>query len=271
MNDSSNTASAGTFGAFLDMLHGENSVSGIKPKGVVPALPTRKNAAAMTVIEENEERKAYDRAALSYSAPFLIDKLLKTGMFNTAEEAEDNFTELKKYLIIVASNRKRVWSIYSVRIDSVWHEFILFTEAYAEYCKTYFGTYIHHSPSNAPQTDGSSPKPIESWNNFCAEYVQMFGSAPPDIWNDAYGLTGSHRVINESTELMIRRAGNEIELIGAHQKPVLAVNDLAYDALDFICRTRSFYVRELPGDLSASEKVGLIAVLVKSNVLRLAS
>jgi hypothetical protein len=35
--------------------------------------------------------------------------------------------------------------------------------------------------------------------------------------------------------------------------------------------TRSFYVRELPGDLSANEKIGLVAVLIKSNLLRLAS
>jgi hypothetical protein len=277
MEDSSDASSdatdnAGTFGMLLDMLHGNNSISTIRPKGVVSAPSTRKNAAAMTVLEQNAGSKAYDGAALSFSAPFLIDKLLKTGLFSTAEEAEATFTELKKYLIIVSSNRKKVWSIYSVRIDSVWHEFILFTEAYAEYCKNYFGFYIHHSPSNAPQIDGLSPKPIESWDRFCAEYVQMFGSSPPSLWNDAQGLTQSHRVINEATnELMVRRVGPEVELIGPRQCPILTVNDLAYDAMEFICHTRSFYVRELPGDLSDSEKIGLVTVLMRSNLLRLAS
>lgn len=264
---------AGTFGVFLDMLHGNNSISGVRPKGIGPAPSTRKNAAAMTVLEQNAGSGAYDGNALSFPAPFLIDKLLKTGIFSTAAEAEANFTELKKYLIIVSSNRKRVWSIYSVRIDSVWHEFILFTEAYAEYCKNHFGLYIHHSPSNAPQAEGSTPKPIESWDSFCAEYVRLFGSSPPsDVWNDAHGLTQSHRVVNEAaTELMVRRVGNEVELIGPRQTPILAVNDLACDAMEFICRTRSFYVRELPGDLSADEKIGLVTVLMKSNLLRLAS
>lgn len=277
MENSSNASSdaidnAGRFGMLLDMLHGNNSVSTIRPKGVVPAPSTRKNAAAMRELEQDAGSKAYDSNALSFSAPFLIDKLLKAGLFSTAEEAEANFTELKKYLIIVSSNRKKVWSIYSVRIDSVWHEFILFTEAYAEYCKNYFGFYIHHSPSNAPQIDGLAPKPIESWDRFCAEYIQMFGSSPPNIWNDAHGLTQSHRLINEAANsLTVRRVGDEVELIGPRQSPILAVNDLAYDAMEFICHTRSFYVRELPGGLSASEKIGLVTALMRSSLLRLAS
>jgi hypothetical protein len=29
-------------------------------------------------------------------------------------------------------------------IDEMWHEFILFTREYTEFCETYFGRYLHH-------------------------------------------------------------------------------------------------------------------------------
>jgi hypothetical protein len=29
----------------------------------------------------------------------------------------------------------------------MWHEFILFTEDYSEFCQTFFGRYIHHLPN----------------------------------------------------------------------------------------------------------------------------
>ncbi|MES2014667.1 MAG: hypothetical protein V4437_02530 [Patescibacteria group bacterium] len=31
-------------------------------------------------------------------------------------------------------------------VDEVWHEFILHTELYREFCKTHFGTFIDHRP-----------------------------------------------------------------------------------------------------------------------------
>jgi len=39
-------------------------------------------------------------------------------------------------------------------IDEMWHEFILFTEDYTNFCDKYFGNYMHHLPNifdNQPQ------------------------------------------------------------------------------------------------------------------------
>jgi len=51
---------------------------------------------------------------------------------------------------------------------------------------------------------------------------------------------------------------------------VLAVNELACEALTFIAQNAAFYVRELPGDLTADERIGIITPLIRFNVLRLA-
>ena len=35
------------------------------------------------------------------------------------------------------------------KIDVVWHHFILFTAAYADFCDKFFGKFIHHIPAEA--------------------------------------------------------------------------------------------------------------------------
>lgn len=36
-------------------------------------------------------------------------------------------------------------------IDLMWHQFILFTKDYSEFCKTYLGQFIHHDPLTTSQ------------------------------------------------------------------------------------------------------------------------
>lgn len=40
-------------------------------------------------------------------------------------------------------------------VDEAWHEFILFTKDYAEFCKKALGKFLHHTPSSA-MSDGTS-------------------------------------------------------------------------------------------------------------------
>ena len=39
-----------------------------------------------------------------------------------------------------------------VVIDEMWHNFILFTKDYCEFCENIFGKYLHHSPSTAAES-----------------------------------------------------------------------------------------------------------------------
>lgn len=36
---------------------------------------------------------------------------------------------------------------YMREIDEMWHEFILFTKDYTDFCEKYFGDYMHHLPN----------------------------------------------------------------------------------------------------------------------------
>jgi hypothetical protein len=39
-------------------------------------------------------------------------------------------------------------------IDQYWHNFILWTQAYSDFCSTNFGRYVHHSPGHLKINEG---------------------------------------------------------------------------------------------------------------------
>ena len=209
-------------------------------------------------------------AALDYQAPFLIEKLVKDHIVDTPEEAEALFAEVKRYLVIAALDSDKSWHMYSLRIDECWHQFILFTKQYVEFCKLYFGRYVPHAPSNSPQSE-VQPKARTTFREFNARYQELFQSPLPEIWVDARNVTLTRRVLNDQKgRLKLRTDGNMIEILSKDDEPVVAVNDLAEQALSFIGQTGAFYVREIPG-LDDEEKVALAAMLVECRMLRLAS
>jgi len=94
-------------------------------------------------------KPAYE-PVLCFEAPYLIEKLVKDRIVDTAEEAEALFAEAKKFLILSHSDTDVSWGMYSARVDETWHQFVLFTSQYVDFCHRYFGEYLHHNPSNAP-------------------------------------------------------------------------------------------------------------------------
>ncbi len=208
--------------------------------------------------------------ALTYEAPFLIEKLLKDHIVDTAEEGQALFAEVKKYFVLIRSDETTLWDMYSLRIDEVWHQFILFTQEYFKYCHRFFGGYIPHSPSNAPQSATlEGEKAPASFKNFQARYADLFGLPLPDTWYDERSITAHRRVLNHLVgRLTLQDANGMVDLMNERGEALLSVNELARAALTFITQTGAFYVRELPGDLTDEEKIALIATLVEYGVCR---
>jgi hypothetical protein len=210
--------------------------------------------------------------SLDYQAPFLIEKLVKDRIVETPEEADALFTEVKRYIVICALDNTKSWHMYSLRIDECWHQFILFTRQYVDFCRDYFGRYIPHSPSNAPEVKTVKPVAKTTFEDFTRRYEELFGAPPSDIWYDARNVTVRRRILNDRAGLLsVREDEGTVELLNPRGDLLLGVNELARDAMEFIAQTGAFYVRELPGDLEDDEKVALIAALVELKLLRLAS
>ena len=162
--------------------------------------------------------------------------------------------------------------MYSLRIDEVWHQFILFTRQYMEFCHRFFGRYIPHNPSNAPKVE--SPRPVQktTFEQFQARYFELFGEPLPDVWYDETTVTLDRRLFSRwAGPLTVRADDDMVELLNTSGDTLFAVNDVARPALEFIAATGAFYVRELAGDLTDEEKLALAAALVESKVLRSAS
>jgi hypothetical protein len=207
--------------------------------------------------------------ALAYEAPFLIEKLLKERIIQTTEEAEALFLEVKKYIVLGQSDPTRIWEMHSLRVDEIWHQFILFTAQYLDFCQRFFGRYIHHSPSNAPETKNEIAVPVASFAMFRERYQELFGSSLPDIWYDEKSVTTERRVLNERAGLLnLRHEGEMIDLVTPGGDVLVTVNEFGRDALAFVAQTGAFYVRELPGELTDDEKITLIATLVEYRILR---
>lgn len=206
--------------------------------------------------------------ALDYDAPFLIEKLLKDRIVESTEEGKAIFEEVKKYIILTSSDDVN-WQMYSLRVDEVWHQFILFTDEYIDFCERFFGGYVGHRPSNAPRSETTEPAVPSSFSGFKSRYEEVFGAPLPDTWFDEKSVTTRRRVFNDSVgKWSVRDAFGMADLLDMNGQVVLSVDDLARNALVFVAQTGVFYVRELPGDLADDEKVALIATLVERKLLR---
>ena len=70
--------------------------------------------------------------ALAFTAPCVIDRLVADRVTDTPAEAEQLFTEAKRYLVLCAATPEMSFGMHSAMVDAAWHTFILFT---AEYCR----------------------------------------------------------------------------------------------------------------------------------------
>jgi hypothetical protein len=87
---------------------------------------------------------------LLYENPPLIARLCrKEGM--SESEAKTAFADTLKFLYLCGTSEENF--VPTAKIDAVWHHFILFTAAYADFCLTFFGKFIHHIPAEA-QSEG---------------------------------------------------------------------------------------------------------------------
>jgi hypothetical protein len=213
-------------------------------------------------------------ASLSFEAPYLIEKLVNDHVCDNEDEARALFREVKRYLFLNRADQSKLWEIHSLRVDEVWHQFILFTRQYADFCTQYYGAYSPHSPSNAPVSakNSASQKQVATFKEFHAYYEKVFGEPLPDHWYDERNVCLHSRVLDARIgKLLLKEEGGKVELVDGARGVVFAVNSLAAQAISFIADTGAFYVRELPGDLDDDEKVALVATLVEHKMLRLAS
>lgn len=87
------------------------------------------------------------------------------------KEAGDLFHETKKFLYL--SQLPTVFIPDDLLIiDEMWHNFILFTPQYHEFCKEHFQTYFHHLPASKKEKEERERKRIASPVKAKEEYLE---------------------------------------------------------------------------------------------------
>ncbi|MBV1858533.1 MAG: hypothetical protein KUG77_08985 [Nannocystaceae bacterium] len=111
------------------------------------------------------------------SQPILLDKI------GAACEAEVpmvavGLTEVLRFINLTAYARQSLTP--SPRVDLAWHEFILCTRPYVEFCDRWFGRMIHHDPG------GSDQRNRDRFKQTMQLYNQFFGPPDPQWWGQPH-------------------------------------------------------------------------------------
>jgi hypothetical protein len=115
-------------------------------------------------------------AAMSYDmTPVMARYGEKTRL--PQEALDEHEREIKRFLAMCAMNPGR----YGMRgpLDELWHTFIIFTSAYAEFCRQVGGRFIHHLPSTAEERTSSAASDEKTgYIRFLEDYEEVFRETP---------------------------------------------------------------------------------------------
>ncbi|MBB3110587.1 hypothetical protein FHS18_002654 [Paenibacillus phyllosphaerae] len=130
---------------------------------------------ALGIPAEHPARKAAERLEAALSGDFearVKDRVMKPALGIREEEWQWRWFELKRYFLMCGLLRSV--PMYSEKVDDVWHEMLMFTREYEQFCKTFCGRLIHH----APHAPGAQPEQGER-----AWFDWVYGELFPLAWS----------------------------------------------------------------------------------------
>lgn len=136
---------------------------------------------------------------LEYKNPAVL-KLYVQNYPKNKLSAEDAFREILKYLWLSKKHQQerqeypqsnslpeRCVMLQSMReIDEMWHEFILFTKDYSDFCMKYFGEYLHHMPNIFDNMPMSREQENEEIDKLLPYIYDNLGEETMRIWFAEY-------------------------------------------------------------------------------------
>jgi hypothetical protein len=133
-------------------------------------MPTSLFSLNSCVVLTREQSLRVERVAF-YPLEFLKDRLM-TRQGIAAQQAEDLLGEFRRFMIIAALEGPPL-AIPNAAVDDVWHEFLLFTRQYREFCTATVGEYVDHVPHST-----ATPVPESAMQRFLEYYTRYFGIVP---------------------------------------------------------------------------------------------
>lgn len=100
---------------------------------------------------------------------FLDKRLAAKRPELTPAQREMVFDGLKEYFHLCNTAGRQMVAMPSQVVDDAWHEFILFTRQYQNYCRQGLGRFLHHTPAEAMASPTVAQEGIKrAWRLACA-------------------------------------------------------------------------------------------------------
>ncbi|MUT65090.1 hypothetical protein [Paenibacillus sp. NEAU-GSW1] len=164
--------------------YGTNHVSNRKGSSASFRWPSEQPPAALGVPQGHPAYEAAVRLESSLALDYesrVKDRVLKITPNMSDSEWNWTWFELKRYFLMCAVVKGV--PMYSRKVDVVWHEMLMFTREYEQFCIRFCGEMIHH----APHGEGEQPEQGErAWFDWV--YGELFAPAPASgrLWGAFY-------------------------------------------------------------------------------------
>ncbi|GGF91941.1 hypothetical protein [Paenibacillus abyssi] len=117
----------------------------------------------------------------------VMERILRTHPQMKDREWDWLWFELKRFFLLSALMRKV--NMYSSMVDDIWHEMLMFTREYKQFCERFCGSMIHHAPHAAQPLQAAQPekdKDERAWFDWV--YSELFEPVPASssIWGSFY-------------------------------------------------------------------------------------
>lgn len=116
-----------------------------------------------------------EAAALLAKNPLLGDKIAMATQLEPLE-VPAMLREVLRFLELTRDSGQMLSP--PQRLDLAWHEFILFTRLYADWCERRLGRFVHHQPG------GSADENRAQLRRTLMRYSLRFGAPDPRFWGD---------------------------------------------------------------------------------------
>jgi len=98
----------------------------------------------------------------------ITQKICETYPHLNEQQANEVIGHLREYFHICHIAGKKMVAMPSQVVDVAWHEHILFTQEYANFCRKALGRFLHHTPAEAMRSPTRAQKGIKrAWKIAC--------------------------------------------------------------------------------------------------------
>jgi hypothetical protein len=128
---------------------------------------------------------------LAFRHPGVIRRYCKDHGASPAE-AEEVFHEMLKWLYLGSRcTAGCAMTPEIIKLDWMWHAFLLFTQDYAAFCDRYFGFFVHHVPEDKADEPASPEAVREQLERQYARVYDLLGEQTLLAWYDECRYAGA--------------------------------------------------------------------------------